>query len=313
MRVLVTGGLGFVGNAVTHVLHDAGHQVSVLTHTSRPQASLPAAVQLLHGDLRDLHALRRQLGGRGIEAVCHLAGLARVRDSFERPLDYFEVNVSGTANLLRALIEASPIAPTIVFASTGAVYGSHAEGKLTEDLPALPDTPYAASKRAAEQLLEYQAGAGAIGATVLRCFAISGAYNGLGDQDATRIIPKALQVAAGLAPSIEINGDGSAVREFTHVLDVADAYRRAVEAASPGKFSCYNVGTGSGVTMNDIVTAVAAITRRQIPVQRNPPRAEPHVLVADSSLLRRALGWSTTNSSLERILEDSWQAALNPR
>ncbi|MEQ7124166.1 NAD-dependent epimerase/dehydratase family protein [Actinopolymorpha sp. B11F2] len=308
MHVLVTGGLGFVGNAVAHVLHDAGHQVSVLTHSARYAERLPAGGQLLHADVRDLDALRTALSGQDVEGVCHLAGLARVRDSFEHPLDYFEINVAGTANLLRALADTTQGTPAVALASTGAVYGSGAKGKLTEDLPAIPDTPYAASKRAAEQVLEYHAQTGAVGAITLRCFAISGASNGVGDQDDTRIIPKALRVAAGEAPSITINGDGSAQREFTHVLDVADACRRALEATRPGAHAYYNVGTGTGISMTDVVAAVGDITGRQVPVEHGPPRPEPQILVADPSAIQRDLGWSAPRSGLTTMIRDAWGA-----
>ena len=188
------------------------------------------------------------------------------------------------------------------------MYGSRAEGKLTEDLPAAPDTPYAASKRAAEQLIEYHARSGAIGGVILRCFAISGAFKGRGDQDQSRIIPKALSVAAGTASAVTINGDGSAEREFTHVLDVADAYRRAVEAARPGENSYYNVGTGAGVSMADVVATVAEITGQPIAVEHGPPRPEPQTLVADSAAIQRQLGWSAPRSDLRNIVRDAWDA-----
>lgn len=271
VRVLVTGGFGFVGHAVVHALHASGHEVTVLARGATTTRPLPDGASLLTADLRDAAILHETLAGQEFDGVCHLAGLARVRDSFERPLDFFDTNTTGTTNLLRALT--GPTA--FVLASTGSVYGGAAEGAVGEATPARPDTPYAASKWAAEQALLAHARTGAIGACVLRCFSIAGAANGVADADDTRIITKALAVARGDAPIITINGDGSAVREFTHVADVADAFVRAVQATEPTDTTVYDVRTGQGVTLVEVLDTVAAVTGSPVHVEHGPPCPEP--------------------------------------
>lgn len=249
MRVLVTGGLGFIGYAVSCILSAGGHHVTVLARSLADPPPFPEGIRLVRADLREHHQVERGLAGCEFDSVCHLAGLARVRDSFDNPLEYFRTSLGGTINLLSALAQQST-RPAVVLASTGAVYGHLASGAIDEDAPTWPDTPYAASKRAAEQLLTFQARTGAIGACVLRLFSVSGTYNGRGDGDDTRIITKALLVAAGQAPAVTINGDGSARREFTHVRDAAQAFRLAAEVTEPGDEHVYNVGTGQGVSVS---------------------------------------------------------------
>lgn len=309
MRVLVTGGFGFIGQAVVHALGAAGHEVTVLARRS-PSASttLPDGVSLLTADLRDAATLREELGGRQFDGVCHLAGLARVRDSFERPLDFFDTNTTGTTNLLRALTDQATTPTAFVLASTGSVYGGTVEGAVGEDTPPRPDTPYAVSKWAAEQALLAHARTGAIGACVLRCFSVAGATRNTTDTDDTRIITKALRVAAGQAAGITVNGDGSAVREFTHVADVAAAFVRAVEATRPADTSVYNVGTGQGVTLMEVLNTVAAVTGSPIHIDHGPPRPEPRIVVADSTRIRAELGWTAPHSDLRTIIADAWQA-----
>jgi len=228
-----------------------------------------------------------------------------VRDSFEAPLDYYDVNVGGTLNLLASLAGLPPV--PVVFASTGAVYG-FCEGNISEDQPAQPANPYGAGKLAAEELLRYHAATGAIGVVTLRCFNIAGAVDGVGDADTTRIIPKAIAVAAGRADVLGINGDGKAVREFTHVADVADAMVLGLAAARPGTGATYNIGSGIEATMLDVVHIVESITGRQLPVEHLPPKPEPAVLVADSDRIRRDLDWRPRRSSLEQIIRDAWAA-----
>lgn len=159
------------------------------------------------------------------------------------------------------------------------------------------------------QGLDVLALVGAIGAITLRCFNVSGAANGVGDSDTTRIIPKALAVAAGRADTLGINGNGTAVREFTHVLDVADAMVAALDAAQPGKSLTYNVGSGIEATMLDIVRAVERVTRRQLAIEHNPPLPEPRVMMADSSRVRDELTWAPRRSSIEQIITDAWAEA----
>ncbi len=308
MRVLVTGGLGFIGQAVTRDLLRHGHQVVVLTR-GRAGRGVPAGAEIAAADLTDRAAVAGVVRDGGFDGVCHLAALTRVRDSFADPLTYFDVNVSGTLYLLQALAEAraGDAAPRFVLGSTSAVYGAQ-DGHLREDSPTRPGNPYGASKLAAEQLVGFQAATGAIAAVTLRCFAVAGAVDGLGDDDTTRIIPRALAVAAGDEPQVMINGDGTAVREFVHVIDVATAYRLALEAAAPGENPVWNVGSGRPVTVADVVETVRRITGRPIPTEHQPPKPEPKVLMADNSRILAELGWRPAHSDLDEIVRDGWDA-----
>lgn len=307
MRVLVTGGLGYLGHAVTRRLADTGHQPVVLTSREGARSRVEG-VTAFRADVRDREAMRRAVGDVQPEGVCHLAALTRVRDSFESPLNYYDVNVGGTINLLTALV-GGPAVP-VVLASTGAVYGL-CEGHIREEQPTLPTSPYGASKLAAEDLLRYQATSGSIGLITLRCFNTGGAVDGVGDTDTTRIIPKAIAVAAGLADHLGINGDGKAVREFTHVADVASALVTALEAAEPGVSRTYNIGSGIESTMLDIVNAVEKTSGRPVAVEYLPPKPEPAVLIADSTRIRDDLGWQPQQSSLDQIIHDSWTSLLH--
>jgi UDP-glucose 4-epimerase len=302
--VLVTGALGFTGQAVARRLLADKHHVVALTSSPAPTAPVPPGAELRVADLRDAAAVARATAG--IDAVCHLAALTRVRESADDPVRYFDVNVGGTLNLLRALERQADAVPTVVFCSSGAVYGSR-EGALGESEPPAPANPYATSKLAAEHVIAHLASTGRIAAVTLRCFNIAGAVDGLGDRDLTRIIPRTLAVAAGQG-RLTINGDGSAVREYTHVTDVAAAFARALEHAEPGRAAVYNVGSGRGVTLAEVVAVAEQVTGRPVEREHRPPRPEARVLMADSSRIRAELGWRPERSSLEQILSDGWAA-----
>lgn len=305
MRVLVTGGLGFLGHAVVRQLVREGHLVTALTSRLDGTSRVPG-VATARADIRDRAALGRVIGKVKPDSICHLAALTRLRDSFENPLGFFDVNVGGTIALLGALQDLGRRIP-IVFASTGAVYGP-AEGRISEDAPALPSNPYGSSKLAAEELLRYHAHTGAIGATILRCFNIAGAVDGVGDSDTTRIIPKALAVAAGKADKLTVNGDGSAVREFTHVADVATAITTALTTTEVGQSRTYNVGSGNETTMQQVIQTVEVVTGKSLAVEHLPPKPEPKILMADSSRIRAELNWRPTHSDLTEIIRDGWNA-----
>ncbi|WP_433336883.1 NAD-dependent epimerase/dehydratase family protein [Spirillospora sp. CA-294931] len=296
MRVLVTGAAGYVGYAVGRRLVAAGHEVDGLVRG--PEAALPPRVRPVVADLLGPVALGTY------DAVCHLAALTRVRESFADPLGFYATNVQGTVNLLRALRGGE----RVVYGSTAAVYGTPERQPIPEDEPPAPGNPYGASKLAAEQLVRFRARTGAIGAVVLRTFNVAGSVDGRGDPDRTRLIPKALAVAAGRAPHLEINGDGAAVREYLHVDDLATAYVRALDAASPGEERIYNVGSGTGASVAQVVDAVRAVTGRPVPALHKPPQPEPPVLVSDSAAIRRDLGWRPERSSLTEIIEGAWSA-----
>ncbi|WP_037807200.1 NAD-dependent epimerase/dehydratase family protein [Streptomyces sp. NRRL F-2580] len=306
MRVLVTGAYGFVGNAVVRRLAEVGHEVVALTHrpAEAPLPELPVS-QVVRGDIRDKTALAAALDG--VEGVCHLAALTRVRESFDRPEEYQDVNAGGTVALLDALAAASrSLIPRVILGSTAAVYGAPERQPISEDTVPAPSNPYGVSKLAADDALRVRAEAGEIEAVSLRCFNISGAVSGVGDADESRIIPKAVAVAAGRYPHLEMNGDGDAVRDFVHVDDLARAYVLALEATS-APYRLYNVGA-TAASMREIVATVERVTGKPVPVVHRPPQPEPPRLVADISRITTDLGWKPERSSLEALVTDAWSA-----
>lgn len=303
MRVLVTGAFGYVGNAVARSLSHGGHQVTAMTSRpgavwSGPQASVVVA------DLRDKASLRAVVDGA--DAVVHLAALTRVRESFERPDDYAAVNARGTANLIDALAEARLVVP-FVHASTAAIYGTPEVQPISEDADEAPTNPYGETKLAADIAVRVASLNGQLAGVSIRAFNIAGAVERHGDPDLTRIIPKAVAVAAGRFDEVTVNGDGSAIRDYVHVADLATAITLALSAAQPGQFNVYNVGA-TPATVAEIIGVARAVTGAAIPARHNPPAPEAPELRANTSRIRAQLGWQPTRSTLHRIVSDAWDA-----
>jgi UDP-glucose 4-epimerase len=316
MRVLVTGAAGYVGYAVGRRLVEAGHDVAGLVRQPMQAADLPAEVVPVVADLLDpgnLRAalrtvVRHELAGP-IEGVCHLAALVRVRDSFAEPLSFFATNVHGTVNLLNVLPESA----RVVLGSTAAVYGTPDLQPISEAQRPAPTNPYGFSKLAAEEALRYCVRSRPAGSVVLRTFNVAGSVGGRPDLDETRLVPRALGVAAGRLPHLAINGDGTAVREYVHVDDLAGAYLLALEADLGNEHRVYNVGSGTGTSVRDVVTTVSEVTGRPVPTVIRPPKSEPPLLMADSSAIRDELGWAPARSDLRQIVADSWTALVSGR
>ncbi|WP_034270712.1 NAD-dependent epimerase/dehydratase family protein [Actinospica robiniae] len=310
MRILVTGAFGFIGTAVVHRFAQNGHDVTALT--SRPIGQVPSDIpvaEVVHGSLLNEESLSRAL--RGADGVVHLGALTRVRESFEREREYHAVNVSGTASLVRAA-QAENSASTrplrFVFASTGSVYDTAAPQPFTESSAAKPTNPYAQSKMQAEEVLRTAASESSRSSvTILRLFNVAGAAHGRGDGDLSRIIPKALAVAAGHEQQLQVNGDGSALRDFVHVSDVASALTRALLFGRLGEARTYNVGATSA-SVADIIKVCGEVSGRAIPAEHLPPKPEPQVLLADCSAIRSDLDWTPKHSDLSRIVSDAWAA-----
>jgi len=302
MKILVTGAAGFVGYAVAALLVEHGHEVTGLT---RSQASaLPTSVQRLQGDLRTPETLPTTLAE--VDGVCHLAGLTKVRESRSNPVDYWRTNVGGTLTILDRL--ASARAGRIVVASTCAVYGEQAEQPISETATGAPSSPYGTSKLAADQAAADLAATGAIGAISLRAVNVAGALPGHPDRDATRLIPQLLAIQQGRAPELVVNGDGTAVRDFVHVADMATAFVLALHACEPGTWRAYNVGSGRPSTVHDVIATVETVTGRPVPHQHTAAAHEPATLLADSTRIRSDLGWRSHKSSLTEIVSDAWTA-----
>jgi UDP-glucose 4-epimerase len=311
MRVLVTGAFGFIGAAVVRRLSLAGHEVAALTHRP-PDAPMPEspASDIVHADIGDARAIRAAVSD--VDAVCHLAALSLVRESFERPTEYQRVNATGTRILVDALAsEAAKSSEPALFvhASTQAVYGAPEHQPVAEDTPLAPTSPYGRSKADAEDAVAAASSTGVLGTVCLRLFNVAGAVAGRTDTELSRIIPKTLAVAAGRAPILEINGDGGAIRDFVHVEDVADAFLLALSGCRPGAYAVYNVGA-TAASMLDIIVAAEQITGRAVPRTHNPPKPEPRMITADTARIRRELSWAPQRSSLSRMISDAWNVVL---
>lgn len=301
MRVLVTGASGFLGHAVVSALAHHGHVPIALV---RRKGSAPSAAATAYvGDILDPVAVRTAVAN--VDGVVHLAALTRVRDSLTDPLAYWRTNVDGTLNVLQALSERGG-AGRLVLASTAVVYSPGAPQPVTEAAPTEPKNPYGASKLAADHAAAGVADMGVIGAVSLRAFAIAGAVEGVVDRDRTRLIPMALAVRSGLETELVVNGDGSAVRDFVHVIDMSEAVVLALEACKPGEWRTYNVGSGRRTSVADVIAEVERVTGGPVNVRHRSPANEPPVLFADASRIQQDLGWQPKKSELSQIIADGW-------
>ncbi|MEV4845291.1 NAD-dependent epimerase/dehydratase family protein [Micromonospora matsumotoense] len=309
MHVLVTGGLGFLGHAITLDLLAAGHRVTVLSRGRTDRKPAPGA-DLVIGDVRDRAGIAAVVRTGSYDGVVHLAALTSGRDSLADPLTYFDVNAAGTLHLLMALdsVRGRSAPPSFVLASTNIVYGSQRSGTLSEDLDVRPESPYGASKVAAEQLVAGYAATGAVGAITVRPFNVAGAVDGIADTDPARIIPNVFRAMTGQFDHINLNGDGSAVRDFVHVVDVAAGIQLALAACTPGTHHVVNLASGVGTSMAEVIAAAEQVTGRSVAVRQLPPKPEPSHLVGEISRARTLLGWQPTRSDLAQMIIDGWAA-----
>jgi len=292
----------------------SGHEVVALTHRP-PEAPVPAssASEVVHADLRDAQAI--QIAVSSVDAVCHLAALSRVRESFEHPTEYWQVNATGTRIIVDALAsESAKSGQPVMFvqASTHAVYGVPQHQPIAEGASLAPTSPYGKSKVEAEDVVAAASSAGVLGAVCLRVFNVAGAVEGRTDTDQARIIPRALAVAAGWTTAFEIYGDGSAIRDFVHVQDVATAFLLALAACRPGAYAVYNVGA-TAASVPDVLTVTEQVTGQVIPVTHNYANPDTSVITADTTLIRRELSWRPERSSLAQIIGDAWEVVRRSR
>jgi UDP-glucose 4-epimerase len=313
LRLLVTGGAGYVGSVVAAQLLDAGHETVVLDDLSKGHAdAVPEGARLVRGSLLDEPFVTETLA-EGFDGVFHFAALSLVAESVEEPERYYRNNVGGTLNLLDAMGEAG--VPRLVFSSTAAVYGEPEEVPIPETAPTAPTNPYGSSKLAVDRLIGHVAGARGLAATSLRYFNVAGASGRFGEDHhpETHLIPIVLQATAGTRGPVKIFGtdyptrDGTAVRDYIHIEDLGRAHLLALEAAKPGEHRVYNLGNGSGFSVLQVVEAARIVTGEDIRAEEAPRRAgDPPELVASSDAIRADLGWEPEKPSLEAMISDAW-------
>jgi UDP-glucose 4-epimerase len=316
MKILLTGGAGYVGSACLRWLLKAGHDPIAYDNMAEGnRASIPAD-RLIVGDILDREALTRTLKDRGIEAVMHFAALAIVPLSITQPEEYWRVNVMGTKSVLDSMRDAG--VKKVLFSSSAATYSFDTPMPITETSPQLPQTPYGTTKLACEFIIKDYARGYGISYGVLRYFNAAGAdVDGRCGEDRrieTHLIPLILQTAVGKRDKVLLYGgdwpteDGSCVRDFVHTDDLGQAHQLAVEALGPGKGLVYNVGSGSGTTVLQVLKACEAAAGRPINheiVDRRP--GDPAVLVASSDKLRSELGWKPRYPQIGQIVDSAWR------
>jgi UDP-glucose 4-epimerase len=313
VKLLVTGGAGYIGSVVAHQLLRGGHETVVLDNLSKGhEKALPEGARFVKGDLLDAEGTRDALA-EGFDGVLHFAALSLVGESVGQPERYYRNNVCGTLNLLEAMRDAG--VPRLVFSSTAAVYGEPEEVPIPETSPTLPTNPYGGSKLAVDQMIRAVAEARGLAATSLRYFNVAGASGRFGEDHhpETHLIPLVLQAASGAQDSVKIFGtdyptrDGTPVRDYIHVEDLGRAHLLALEAAEPGEHRVYNLGNGAGFSVLEVIETARRVTGRHIEAVGSPRRpGDPSVLVASSEKIRSELGWKPEKPELETMISDAW-------
>ncbi|NLU81399.1 UDP-glucose 4-epimerase GalE [Rhodococcus sp. HNM0569] len=312
MKLLVTGGAGYVGSVCATVLLERGHEVVVIDDLSTGNAdAVPAGAEFVEGDVRV--RAPEALADGGFDGVLHFAARSLVGESVLEPEKYWHGNVVTSLALLDAMRATGT--PRLVFSSTAATYGEPEHSPITESDPTRPTNPYGATKLAIDHAITSYANAYDLAATSLRYFNVAGAYRSAGENRVveTHLIPLVLQVAAGHRDRISVFGtdwptpDGTAVRDYIHVLDLAEAHLLALDAAAPGRHDIYNLGSGAGFSVREVIESCRRVTGLPIAVEDAPRRAgDPAVLVASSERAIAELGWKPTHTDLDEIVADAW-------
>lgn len=316
MRVLVTGGAGYIGSVVIEELLTGGHDVVAYDDLSTGHRdAVVAPARLVEGDLLDPAAVGEALRAHRIDAVVHMAGRALVGESVADPAGYYRTNVTGGLVLLESMRAAG--VSILVFSSTAAVYGDAAKQPIDESDPLLPTNPYGETKLAFERALRWYGAAYGLRAISLRYFNAAGATVRNGERHApeTHLIPLVLHAATGRGGPITIFGDdyptpdGTCVRDYVHVSDLARAHVLALAAlAGAGHEPAYNLGRGAGTSVHDVIEVARQVTGRDIPVRVAPRRqGDPPRLVASAERIAGELGWRPTRPTLEDIIESAWR------
>lgn len=318
MKLLVTGGAGYVGSVVTRLLIDAGHSVTVIDDLSRNDATqVPAEAEFVRARVQDVGEV---LTG-DFDAVLHFAGLIAAGESMAHPEWHWENNLGASLKLLAAMRAAG--VRKLVFSSTAATYGDPSELPLTETAVTKPVNTYGATKLAVDMAISSEAHAHELAAVSLRYFNVAGALirpdgQMLGERHdpETHLIPIALEVAAGKREKLPLFGDdyptpdGTCIRDYIHVADLAQAHLLALEGLSGGTHKVFNLGNGNGFSNLEVVEAVREVTGHPIPVEVAPRRpGDPAALYASSARARNELGWTPQRPDLRDIVADAWTFA----
>ncbi|WP_424892054.1 UDP-glucose 4-epimerase GalE [Streptomyces sp. XH2] len=312
-KCLVTGGAGYVGSVVAAHLLAAGHTVTVLDDLSTGhRAAVPEGAAFVRGRVQDAG----QWLDSSYDAVLHFAAFSQVGQSVADPEPYWRNNVGGTADLLAAMRDAG--VRTLVFSSTAATYGEPAAVPITEDAPTAPTNPYGATKLAVDHMIGGECAAHGLAAVSLRYFNVAGAYGRYGErhEPETHLIPLVLQVARGEREAIAVYGDdyptpdGTCVRDYIHVADLAEAHLLALSAARDGEHLICNLGNGNGFSVHEVIETVRKVTGHPVPQTAAPRRpGDPAVLVASAERARETLGWTPRRPDLAGIVADAWEFA----
>ena len=315
MKVLVTGGAGYIGSVVAERLLGRGNTVVVLDSLVRGhRMAVPNEAEFIRGDLRDRDWLIRTVADVRPDAVAHLAGEALVGESATDPAKFFDVNVHGGLNLLDAMVNAE--VNRLVFSSTAAVYGEPASVPITEDAPRVPVNAYGASKWSFEQMLPWYAAAYGLRHISFRYFNACGATVERGEFHVpeTHLIAILLEVALGLRDEIQLFGadyetpDGTCIRDYIHVSDIADAHVLALSSIDELDSGAFNLGTGTGFSNRDVIESVRRVTGHSIPVVPAPRRTgDPARLVASAARATDVFGWRPAYPTLDTMVETAWK------
>jgi UDP-glucose 4-epimerase len=316
VKLLVTGGAGYVGSVCAAHLVDAGHDVTVLDDLSTGHKdAVPDGARFVEADVADA---ADEVLAEGFDGVLHFAAKSLVGESVQRPELYWDGNVVTSFRLLEAMRRHRT--PRLVFSSTAATYGEPEQVPIREDAPTRPTNPYGASKLAIDHAIGSYAVAHGLAAVSLRYFNVAGAHGRFGERHAveTHLIPIVLQVATGTRDAVQVYGedwptpDGTCVRDYIHVDDLADAHLLALEHAQPGRHAIYNLGSGSGFSVREVVEACRAVTGHPIPAVAAPRRAgDPAVLIASSEAAEVELGWRPRRTDIATIVGDAWEFTRN--
>jgi UDP-glucose 4-epimerase len=315
MEILVVGGAGYIGSIVTSELLKAGHQAIVFDNLSRGHRSaIPAGAELVVGELSDRQALDRVFGSRKIDAVMHFAAMIEAGESMRIPEAYFRNNTANTLTLLETML--ANRVDRLVFSSTAALYGNPTRVPIEENDPLIPTNPYGESKLLVERMLEWFNRAHGVRYASLRYFNAAGASHDLGEdhEPESHLITLILKVALGKRDQAAIFGtdyptpDGTCVRDYIHVLDLASAHLLALDALGRRDRLIYNLGNGKGFSVREVIEVARSVTGHPIPVSEAPRRTgDPAVLVASSARIERELDWRPEYATLESIIRSAWE------